>query len=98
MSSTPNVPSTYLSLQQAAADGYAAYSTLRAYVKDGRLPAVRIGRRLKVRREDLDALAQSARQTASRDAVAAIQRIVDDAPPLTQNQRERLAVILGGGS
>lgn len=98
MSTTQPVPPTYLTLQQAVAEGYAAYSTLRGYIADSRLPADRIGRRIKIRREDLDALATPARQAPVRDVVSAVERIVASAPPLTPEQRERLAVILGGTS
>ena len=96
MSTTQSVSPTYLTLQQLVAEGVAAYSTLRAYVADGRLPAVRVGNRIKVLREDVDALAIPTQHTAARDVVSAVQRIVAEAPPLTQGQRERLAVIFGG--
>ena len=46
----------YLTLQEAVSLGYGAYQTLRTYIADGRLPAVRIGRRVKVLRSDLDKL------------------------------------------
>jgi excisionase family DNA binding protein len=98
VSSTPHVQPTYLTLQQCVAEGYAAYSTLRGYIADGRLPAVRIGGRLKVRREDLNAFSRPTGQTRDWDVVAAVQRGVAQAPPLTPEQRERLAVILGGAS
>lgn len=98
MSTTQLASPTYLSLSQAAAEGIAAYSTLRAYVANGRLPAVRIGSRIKVRREDLDALAAPVHQQPTYDVLTAIERIVAAAPPLTPTQRERLAVILGGAS
>ncbi|GAA1483670.1 helix-turn-helix domain-containing protein [Brachybacterium fresconis] len=98
MSSTPPVSPIYVTLQQAVAEGYAAYSTLRGYIADGRLPAIYIGGRIKIRREDLDALATPARQAPTRDVVAAVERIVAEAPPLTPEQREHLAVILGGTS
>lgn len=98
MSKTPPVSPTYLTLQQAVAEGIAAYSTLRGYITDGRLPAVTIGTRVKVRREDLDALATPVHPAFSRDAVTAIARVVAEAPPLTAEQRERLAIILGGAS
>lgn len=98
MSTTQPVSTPYLTLQQAVAEGFAAYSTLRGYVADGRLPAVRIGGRIKVRREDIDALATPARQASTRDVVTAVERIVAEAPPLTTQQREHLAVILGGAS
>lgn len=98
MSNTQPISPTYLTLQQLVAEGFAGYSTLRAYVADGRLPAVRVGNRIKVRREDVDALAVPTQKTSARDVVSAVERIVADAPPLTEGQRERLAVILRDAS
>ena len=97
MSTTQHLSPRYLTLQQAAAEGIAAYSTLRAYIADGRLDAVRVGGRIKVRREDLDALVTPVQRGPAREVSAAVKRVVDSAPPLTIEQRERLAVILGGG-
>lgn len=86
---------TYVSLQEAVAHGFGAYSTLRLMIDDGRLPAVKIGGRVKIATDALEALAQP--KAPRMDVVPAIQRIVEQAPPLTPQQRERLAVILGGG-
>lgn len=98
----PTAPTTYISLQEGVARGYAAESTLRAWIRDGRLPAVKIGGRVKVTVEDLDALALSKTpQKAARsggEVDAAVARVVAAAPRLTNTQRERLAIILGGGS
>ncbi|WP_398396877.1 helix-turn-helix domain-containing protein [Schaalia sp. JY-X169] len=47
----------YLSLKEASALGFGAYQTLRKYIADGRLPAVKIGSRVKVRLADLESLA-----------------------------------------
>ena len=44
----------YLSLQEAVGLGFGAYQTLRKYIAEGRLPAVKIGGRVKVLRADLD--------------------------------------------
>lgn len=98
----PTEPTSYISLQEGAARGYAAESTLRAWIADGRLPAVKIGGRVKITVEDLDALAiPKTTQKAARsgeEVDAAVARVVASAPRLTNEQRERLAVILGGGS
>lgn len=87
----------YLNLSDAVNLGYGAYSTLRKYIADGRLPSTKIGGRVKVLRTDLDALADS-RASSSNDVEAAIERIVASAPPLTEDQTHRLAVLLGGTS
>lgn len=101
-SPAPTAPTTYISLQEGAARGYAAESTLRAWIRDGRLPAVKFGGRVKVTVEDLDALAiPKTSQKAARsggEVDAAVARVVAAAPRLTNEQRERLAIILGGGS
>lgn len=46
----------FLALSEAVNDGYAAYSTLRQYIREGELPAFKLGGRVKIRRDDLDAL------------------------------------------
>lgn len=88
----------YLSLQEAATLGYGAYSTLHRWTRDGRLPSVKIGGRVKVLRRDLDALA-TPKQTASFESIEdAVQRLVASAPPLTDAQCRRLAALFGGGA
>lgn len=91
-------PEPLISLQQAVELGYGGYSTLRAYIADGRLEAVKVGRRYRLRRNDLEALQIPApgRPPERTAADAAIDRIVAAAPRLTAEQRERLALILGG--
>lgn len=91
----------YISLQEGVSLGYGAYSTLRSWIADGRLPAVKIGGRVKITVADLEALARpkvtdgtgSAQQSADNAAVA---RVVAAAPRLTDEQREQLATIFGG--
>ncbi|RAV34765.1 helix-turn-helix domain-containing protein [Corynebacterium heidelbergense] len=83
----------YLSLHEASELGYGGYSTLRKYISDGRLPHHRLGRRIRVRRGDLDALLTS----ADCDPVdAAIDRLLAAAPPLTAEQTRRLRDLLEG--
>ncbi|WP_040162062.1 helix-turn-helix domain-containing protein [Nigerium massiliense] len=87
--------SGFLTLQEAVADGYAAYSTLRKYIAQGKLPAVKMGARIKVRRRDLDALLTPARPTD--DAVdVAIARMLAVAPPLSTEQIHKLRDVLAG--
>lgn len=67
-----------LTLQEAVSLGYGAYQTLRKYIADGSLPAVKIGKRVKVLRSDLDALAAPVRPSAA-DVEARIERLVEAA-------------------
>lgn len=84
-----------ITLQQAAQDGYAAYSTLRKYIAQGRLPAVKIGTRVKVRRSDLERLAVPVRADGKAAIDAVVQRLVEAAPQLTHEQITRLSAALG---
>lgn len=43
-------------IKEAAALGYGADSTIRMYIRQGKLSAEKIGGRVKLRREDLDAM------------------------------------------
>lgn len=88
---------TLVSLQEAVDLGYGGYSTLRAYIADGRLKAFKVGRRWRLRLEDLEQLEIPAPGHPTDQAAvdAAIARLVATAPRLTAEQRERLAVILG---
>lgn len=84
------------SLKYAVEHGYGAYSTLRQYIAKGKLPAVRVGRLLKVRQSDLDALGVPACPALSHEVDKAIDKIVAAAPPLSSTQREKLVGLLGG--
>ncbi|MDE9364125.1 DNA-binding protein [Luteipulveratus sp. YIM 133132] len=79
---------------------YGGYSTLRKKIADGELPAERVGRRLFVRRDDLEAMATPVvgHPTEQATIEKAIERIVSSAPRLSAEHRDRLAVILGGGA
>lgn len=89
-----------LTLQEAADARRIGYSTLRKRVADGTLPAERMGRRIYVDRAHLDAMADPAvgRPRAAAEIDSAVARVVAAAPRLTAEQRERLAVIVGGGA
>lgn len=90
--------SHYLNLTDAVALGYGAYQTLRRYTADGRLPAVKLGRRIKVLRADLDALLVPKRSLTFEDVENAVERIVATAPQLTDDQVRRLSALFGGAS
>ena len=88
----------YVTLQEAVSLGYGAYQTLRKWIADGRLPAVKLGSRVKVLRADLDALAVEVRPATFEDVEAAAERLATSAPPLTDAQVRRLGAIFGGAS
>lgn len=90
--------SHYLNLSEAVELGYGSYQTLRRYIADGRLPAVKIGGRVKVLRTDLDALAVPKQPVSFETVEAAVERIVASVPPLTDAQCRRLAALFGGGA
>lgn len=54
--SPPSKRTHYLTLQEAATEGFGAYSTLRTWIAQGKLPVHKTGNRKKVLREDLKAL------------------------------------------
>lgn len=89
--------SHYLNLSDAVELGYGGYQTLRRYIADGQLPAVKIGGRVKVLRADLDALAVPKQPVSFETVEAAVERIVASAPPLTDAQCRRLAALFSGG-
>lgn len=95
---TPNDQTPYLTLREAIRLGYGSDTTLRRRINQGTLPAVKIGSRLRVLRRDLDALTRPVQQTehSCDDDLKWIQKLVEQAPPLTDKQRAELAVVLGG--
>lgn len=96
----PEPAARYYSLTEAAELGYGAYSTLRNYIAAGRLKAAKVGSAYKVTREDLEAMLEPVERGRPSEVNAidrAIDQLVKTAPRLTTEQRERLAVIIGGG-
>ncbi len=53
---TEEIPAQLIDLQTVVERTGLGYSTIRAYVSSGRLPAYRIGRRLRVAPADVEAL------------------------------------------
>ena len=91
--SPPSERTYYLTLKEAAAEGFGAYSTLRTWIARGKLPAYKTGKRVKVRRKDLEALAVPMRIDPVERHVKAL---VDAAPRLSDEQIARLRFALGG--
>nr|WP_303770816.1 helix-turn-helix domain-containing protein [Schaalia odontolytica] len=91
--SPPSERTYYLTLKEAAAEGFGAYSTLRTWIARGKLPAYKTGNRVKVRRKDLEALAVPMRIDPVERHVKAL---VDAAPRLSDEQIARLRFALGG--
>lgn len=91
-----SAPTQLLTLQEATAHGYGAYSTLRKYIAQGQLPAVKIGARVKVSVESLELLATPvpARLTKLAAVDSAIHKLASSLPDLTDQQTKRLALIL----
>ena len=71
----------YLTLQEAVAEGFGAYSTLRLWIAQGKL------------REDLEALAVPVHADPVESHINAL---VDAAPRLSDDQIARLRLALGG--
>lgn len=87
--------SEHVSLKEAEALGYGAYHTLLGWVRTGKLPAVRVGKGIRVHPRDLAALVVPV--TPGVDPVdRIIDQLVAEAPPLTGRQADRLRDLLGG--
>src|SRR5690625_7507067 len=94
-------PPVRVPLTKAAQVGtYGSYSTLRKKVADGDLPAERVGRRIFVQLEDLEAMATPVvgRTTDQATIERAINRIVGSAPSLSADQRDRIVAIICRGA
>lgn len=99
-----------LSLQEAVQRGYGAYSTLRRYIAEGRLPAVKVGSRVKIRQADLAMLAVPASPAMPEDHTVTgdrpcgdelgdyVKRLVDAFPALTPARRAALGRLLDAGA
>lgn len=108
ISSIPVSTDSYLTLSQASERGYGGYSTLRRRIAEGSLPAKRLGRRLLLRREDLEALLLPKApggeppvdhgQADIDDITEWARKVASSIPPLSPERRARVAEILGGGA
>ena len=99
----PTPAKRYMSLREAVNDGYGSYSTLRAWVHQGKLPASRIGGRVKLLRSDLENLVQPITPSVPESSLSltqeepdpspdpqAVDRLVDAVRSWSPSQRARL--------
>jgi excisionase family DNA binding protein len=91
-----------LPLREAADHSGLSVHVLRRHIRDGTLPAVMTGNHYTVTVADLDALPaklqqiQEDREKSCRDERdAVINRIVDEFPPLSEDQKKELGTLLG---
>jgi len=77
VSASGDAPSdSYLSLAEAAALARVSKNTLRAWIKDGKLPRRMAGRELRVRRDELHRLLAAEPEPSKLTADAAVARIL----------------------
>lgn len=90
----------WLSVSEAAEQGYGPNSTLRLYHRQGLLEGEKIDGKLRLTRESLDALVRPAQGPPRKDPadrlLANIQRAIDAAPPLTDDVRARIVALIEG--
>ena len=89
----------YISLQEAVDEGYGAYSTIRMWIDQGKIPAVKAGRRVKIRRSDLEKFVhpiEVSPRAAEVSLARAVENVVAAAPRLSTEQIARLREVLGG--
>jgi excisionase family DNA binding protein len=87
----------WLTQQQVAAALKVTVPTVRSKIDRGELPAYRFGPRVvRVRRSDVEKLLTPI--PVHPKLQAAIQKSLDEAPPLTDEQRTRIAALLRTGS
>lgn len=97
MSSTPSTAhdpgDDLVSVADAARELGTDHTFLRRRIKDGRLPAVQLhgSRLIRIRRADLDALKTPIGETSTD---AWVEKLLAQAPPLSDEQRNRLAELL----
>lgn len=99
MPATASVPSVRNIVRLATELDHLGYSTIGTNTASGDLPAEGCGRSLVVRIGALEPTFTPVIGHPTDNGIeTAIDRVVASAPPLTLTQRERLAIVLGGGA
>ncbi|AOT04723.1 helix-turn-helix domain-containing protein [Arthrobacter sp. U41] len=103
MSAVASITTPYIAIQAAAERSGFSVITLRRYIRDGRLPAVKIGGKVFVTEANLDAsIAPHVIVPKTEDLKAWAERMAAAAPPLRPEQRDLIvstfASALGGAS
>lgn len=81
-------------MKEAIRLGYGSRTKLTKWVKAGKLPAVRNGRYVFFKQEDLDAMFQPAMPTEAQRLKTLQQQIADAAPSLSAEAKRELADLL----
>lgn len=98
MSNTTRNKRTLLTVNEAADYGHVSFKTIRRWIAEGRLSAIRLGpRSIRIDLAELERLAEPVGPADSGDTVDRIARIVEQSP-LSDDDVERLAAILRAGS
>lgn len=100
MSTIPLLLDRQISLREAADAGYGSIYTLRRWIKNGSLPAVKIGQKYKVSKTDLESLrhpVDAPRAEPIDEIKAWAKRVAETAPPLTAEQAADIVAILRSG-
>jgi excisionase family DNA binding protein len=93
-----NISTCRVSLSEASIQTNIPTRTLRRHIKEGRLPAVRVGPKvMKVDIEDVKALIQPVGAEAD-TLESRVKALVAQAPPLTDEQRDRIAGLFRAGA
>lgn len=87
-----------LDLNEAATLGFGANSTLRQYIRQGKLKAYKVGGKTKIRVSDLEAMAVPHPSAPAESVEEWAQRMAATAPPMTDEQAQKIVAILRGGA
>lgn len=89
------MPQNLMSMNDAIKAGYGSRSKLTRLIDENKLPAVRNGRFIFFRREDLDALYKPMNPSAEDAYLKLAKEIAKSAPKLTSEGKRQLAELLG---
>lgn len=97
MSATFTIALELLNVRDVSALGYGTAQNIRTRIHRGEVPAVFVGNRFKIRREDLHHLTKPAgpvQPNAEDKLEALVKQIVDELPPLSVGQKAELGQLL----
>ena len=93
----PAPPRKLITVSAAAAEYSVTAKTIRQWIAEGRLPAIRLGpRSIRIDPADLERLAQPRGPASAPDTVQRIAKLVENSQ-LTDDQIDRLAAMLRSG-
>ena len=86
----------YLDAPEVAAALRLHVETLYRVIARGDLPAVKVAGRWRIRRQDVEALMAGPAMSLDARTRATVERWVDDAPPLSEKQKDIIAAAFRG--